>query len=252
MTSSLPILQEAPPPPYEPPEHKPGPLETQLDALWTRARGRVYSLAYWRETLRLLRKFNLRMLNTGEIKIAFPYGQVPDCESCVDICCTGPNAIVSLRLRDVAALVDAGRADHITLDRPVLDKAARRDTTWARREADGSVFHQAFPVLTRDRTGTCMLLDDDRKCGAFPAWPLSCARYPYALDLQAKMVFWAKGCASLTVLPSGEAPPRVRALVRAVVDAYNERVKDIILLHVARKELDELGLLKFLDVEKLR
>jgi Fe-S-cluster containining protein len=233
--TALPILGQ--------PEHVPGPLETALAELWDQARTRVWTVRYARETFALVRRFHLRFLRVGQLRIAVPKGQTPDCEECLEICCTGPNAVVSLRLRDVAALVDAGLADHITLDRP--SPPAAGDVTWARKEADGSIFHQAFPVLTRDATGTCTLLDEDRRCRAFPAWPLSCARYPYALDLQAKTIFWAKGCKSSTVLPAAEAAPCVRALVRAVVDAYNERLKDVILLHVARPELEALGLMRY-------
>jgi hypothetical protein len=238
--TSLPILGEGAP-------HVAGQLERSLADLWGIARTRVDTLSYWRETIALRRRFSLRFLKLGELKVAVPYATTPNCDDCVDLCCTGPNAIVSLRLRDIAALVDAGRESFIVPrsgDPP-------RESTWARREADGSVFHQVFPVLLRDATGTCALLREDRMCGAFPSWPLSCARYPYALDLQLKTVFWAKGCASTTVLPSSEAPLKVRELLRAVVDAYNERVKDAILLYVARRELGELGLLRFLDVSAL-
>jgi Fe-S-cluster containining protein len=238
--TSLPIVGQ--------PAHEPGPVEKALAELWKVAQPRVYSLSHWRETIRLLRRFNVRFLRLGELKVVVPYGQVPDCDNCTEICCTGPNAIVSLRLRDVAALVDKGLEQHITAS---TVRPAARDVTWARKEADGSVFHQAFPVLTRDKTGTCTLLNEDRHCGAYPSWPLSCARYPYALDLESKVIFWAKGCRSTQVLPTSEAPPRVRELVRAVVDAYNERLKDVILLHVARKELEEIGLLKYVDTSKL-
>ena len=228
--------------------HTPGPLEQRLAALWPLARSRLDTLAHFGATLRLRRKFSLRMLRVGELKIKVPALQTPNCDACVDLCCTGPNAIVSLRLRDIAALVDAGFEHAIV---PRGDGAAPPTPTWARREADGSVFHQVFPILARDRTGTCTLLTEDRKCGAFPAWPLSCARYPYALDLQSKVVFWAKGCPTDDLVRVDDAPIRVRALVRAVVDAYNERVKDAVILHLARAELDALGVTRYLDVSKL-
>lgn len=196
------------------------------------------------------------MVRLGELRVVIPAGEVPDCESCVELCCTGPNAIVSLRLRDIAALMDAG-LEHAIVRRD-LDEATRPTGksgtirhTWARREADSSVFHRAFPVLARDRTHTCALLTEDRRCGAWPAWPLSCARYPYALDLQMKVVFWASGCTSKMTLPVGEAPPRVRTLVRAVVDAYNERVKDIITVSLARAELRDIGVLRHIDEAQL-
>lgn len=247
----LPIVDDASRGPYgSPPETErvPGPLETALAELWPVARGRLYRRGYLLRTLALRRRFHLRLLRVGELKVAMPTGQTPDCESCVDLCCTGPNAIVSLRLRDIAALTDAGLERFIASDRPSVDVKA---PTWARREADGSVFHRAFPVLARDATGTCSLLTEERTCGAFPSWPLSCARYPYALDLRAKVVFWAKGCTTTTILPAAAAAPRVRALVRAVVDGYNERVKDAVRLALAREELASLGLLKHVKVDLL-
>jgi Fe-S-cluster containining protein len=245
VTSSLPILVDAPAPR---PVHVPGPLEKSLAELWPVARKRVDTFKYWRETLRLRRRFSVRMLRLRELSVKIPAGKTPDCDSCVDICCTGPNAIVSLRLRDIAALVDAG------LDHAIVPREKRPpppSSSWARREADGSVFHEVFPVLARDERGTCKLLDGDRMCSAFPHWPLSCARYPYALDLQAKVIFYAKGCASSHEVPLVDAPIKVRELVHAVVDAYNERVKDAVLLHVARPELDALGVTKFLDLSGL-
>lgn len=249
--TSLPIISNAP---SAPPVHQPGPTERALADLWPIARARVDSLKHWRETLSLRRRFSLRMLRVGELTVAVPRGQTPDCEQCADICCTGPNAIVSLRLRDIAALTDAGLDRFIVPsdgERAPLDKHQRKRATWARRELDDSVFHRAFPVLARDSTRTCALLTEERMCGAFPAWPLSCARYPYALDLQLKTVFYAKSCTSTQVLPSSEAPLKVRELVRAVVEAYNERVKDAVLVHMAKHELTDLGLAKHVDWSKV-
>jgi hypothetical protein len=237
---ALPIVDNAPS------AYVPGPKEQALQALWPKARARLDTIAYWRETVRLRRRFSLKMLRIDDLKVAIPRGRLPDCESCLDVCCTGPNAVVSLRLRDIAALADAGLDRFVVHERAVLGPQ-RAKATWARREADGSVFHRAFPVLRRDQTGTCALLTEERTCGAFPAWPLSCARYPYALDLQTKHVFWATGCGSMTTVPAMDAPVRVRALLHAVIGAYNERVKDAVLVHVARNELEELDLARHID-----
>ncbi|HEY4221741.1 MAG TPA: YkgJ family cysteine cluster protein, partial [Myxococcota bacterium] len=228
MSTSLPIVDASP-------EHHPGALETKLAQLWPRARARVDTLAFWRETVRLRRRFSLRTLRLKDVKVMVPKLQTPNCEDCTDICCTGSNAIVSLRLRDIAALVDAGLEQHIVARAGEAQPAAK---TWARREADGSIFHDVFPVLARDPTGTCMLLDDERRCGAYPAWPLSCARYPYALDLQSKVVFYAKSCQSTHAVPAVDAPIRVRTLLHAVLAAYNERVRDAVYLYMARPELE--------------
>ena len=240
---SLPILTQA--------THQPGPLEQELEKLWPVARARLFRWRNFGRSVRLRRMFQLRPLRAEQLTLKMPRGQVPDCDACVEICCTGKDAIVSLRLRDIAALVDAGLQEHIAHDRPVLPPRQQKKLGWARREADDSVFHQAFPVLRRDPTGTCTLLTEDRKCGAWPAWPLSCARYPYALDLQNRVVFYAKGCASTQLLPVNEAPFKVRELVLAVVDAYNARVKDVVLVAMAKDELRAMGLLRFLQTEHL-
>lgn len=244
MATALPILQGQTSP-SEPRALEPGPCERALDELWPIARARVWTWRYWRETLHLWRRFHLRPLSLGQLRIAVPSGQVPDCEACTELCCTGDNAVVSLRFRDMARLVDAGLESHIVQERPPA-RRPERERSWARREADASVFGRSFPVLARDATGTCAFLTTERSCGAWPRWPLSCARYPYALDLQRKVIFWARGCGSPVILSPDEAAPRVRALALAVVDAYNERLRDAVLLAVARPELEALGLWRFL------
>ncbi|MCC7071063.1 MAG: hypothetical protein IT383_07065 [Deltaproteobacteria bacterium] len=248
MARALPVVQDGPA--LDDAERDRGPCERALDELWPVARARLWTWRYLRETLRLWRRFHLRALTLGSVRIAVPPGQVPDCDACTEVCCAGDDAVVSLRFRDLARLVDAGLQGHVTHERPA-PRLGDAERSWARREADASVFGRAFPVLTRDQTGTCTLLSSERTCNAWPRWPLSCARYPYALDLRSRVIFWAKGCRSTTVLPASEAPARVRALVRAVVDGYNERLKDAVLLEVARPELAALGLLRFIELSRL-
>ena len=240
---ALPILTQ--------PVHTPGPVETALEALWQAKSEHFYSLKNVGTIFRLRRRFSLKMLRTSDLKVMIPQGQIPDCENCVDLCCTGKDAVVSLRLCDIAVLKDLGREDVMAFARPALSKAETKKQTWARREADDSVFHRAFPILRRDDTGTCVLLNDDRLCSVFQSWPLSCARYPYALDLQSRVIFYAKGCQTHRVGDVGEAPVHVRRLVRAVVDAYNARVRDVVLLAMAKPELAALGLLDHVRVDEL-
>jgi hypothetical protein len=248
--AGLPILQPAPGPDAT---RSVGPLEHALATLWRTERARFFSLGNLATVVRLRRRFSLRMLRAVDLKVAIPRGQVPDCDNCVDLCCTGPDAIVSLRLRDIAALLDRGLGDHITFDRPTPSSPKEKELklTWARREADAAVFARAFPVLARDATGTCRLLTEDRTCGVWPSWPLSCARYPYALDLQAGVVFYAKGCTATRIAPVAEAPVRARALVGAVVESYNARVRDVVLLAMARERLRDLGLLAYVREHEL-
>lgn len=245
MTRALPVLDASPPPAAPPP---PGPKETALRALWPVAVARLRRPRGWLSWARLARRYDLRFLHAHQLAVRIPEGLVPDCASCVDVCCTGENAVVGLRLLDVARLEDAGLARFVVHERPT---GAAQEASWARREADASVFHRVFPVLARDRTGTCGLLTEDRLCGAYPAWPLSCARYPYALDLWNRSIFYAKGCASRELLPYADAAPKIRRLVDAVVQSYNERVKDVVLIHVARRELEEIGLARHLRLGEL-
>lgn len=237
---SLPILDSAP-------VHVPGERERALTALWDHVGREFYRLRNWRNVVRLRRRFSLRPLRVRDVVVKMPRQQLPDCESCLELCCTGPDAVVSLRLRDIAVLADLGRTDLLAWERPPTPPKAG----WARREADGSVFHRAFPILRRDATGTCAALTDERLCGLYPSWPLSCARYPYALDLQLKVVFYAKGCGTPHLTPPADAPLHVRRLVHAVVDAYNARLRDIVLLAMARPALADLGLLEHVRVDEL-
>jgi Fe-S-cluster containining protein len=226
--------------------YEPGTLERALDELWEKARFRLYSPRHLWTWLDLSHRFDLRLIRPQSVKVMVPRGLLPDCESCLELCCTGPNAVVSLRLADIAALEDAGLSHAITHERPSIDD---EDKSWARLENEWSVFSRAFPVLKRDATGTCALLTEDRLCGAYPSWPLSCARYPYAFDALRERVFLAKGCGYHRELSFEDAPGAVRRLVDNAVRAYNERVKDVILLHVALEELHALGLLKHLKLE---
>lgn len=194
----------------------------KLDSLWERARYRHYYPQNWFKLRSLHKRYELDFLRYSDMQIMIPRGRVPDCENCLEICCTGPHSIVSLRLRDIAALIDAGLESHIT------------------QGGEG-------PVLTQDKTKTCTLLTKDRLCGAYPAWPISCARYPYAVDARNKVVFYAKGCRSHEQLSFHEANPRTRNLVQAAIDSYNERIKDILLMNFAQQELREIGLMTHIE-----
>ena len=156
--------------------------------------------------------------------------------------------MVSLRLTDIAALVDRGLTAHIETARP--PKADPKDATVARLEADGSLFHEVFPVLRRDATMTCTLLGDDRRCRAYPDWPLSCARYPYALDALSGRVFLAEGCRSHRRIHLDDAPDAARRLIDAAIAGYNQRIKDVLLLHMELDALHALGLTRFLRLPK--
>lgn len=220
-----------------------GPVTRAIEELTRGARARLARPKNFFTWLSLARRFELRAIRPLEVKVKVPAGTLPDCAACTDVCCTGPNAIVSLRLRDIARLMDRGLAHHVVHDRPATTTGA---STWARYEHETSVFARMFPVLSRDATGTCRLLDEDLQCTAWPDWPLSCARYPYALDALRKEVFLAKGCRSHRMVTLDDPPRSVVKLVDAAVESYNARITDVILLHTALEELASLGLVQHL------
>lgn len=227
-------------------------LTSELQNLWNKSRYKLYHPRNWRTYFFLRRHYDLRILRPKDVSVAEPHGLAPDCDNCAFVCCTGINSEISLRLLDIAKLIDSGLQDFITHDRikPISLRTSTNSTSPARENLLNSTFGQLFPVLKRDKYGSCKLLKPDLKCGAWPNWPLSCARYPYALSVQNRAVFYAKGCRSIKVLPYGLASTKAKALVHAALEGYNERIRDIILLHVAKKELENLGLLKYLKMEK--
>lgn len=224
---------------------RPGPLEQALRGLWTRrVRARLLHPRHWLDLVHLRRHYDPVELRAGELQRDFPVGRLPDCENCEDGCCTGPSRVVLLRLVDVAALVDAGLQDMISQDKPAF---ARREL--ARSPALADMLHsdawQQLPVLRQDATRTCMMLTADGRCGAHPFWPLSCARFPYSVDVWNQRVFYAASCRSAVQDVSRPGRRRETQLVDAAVDAYNQRLRDAVLMRVARAELTELGLDRF-------
>lgn len=240
--SSLPMFKSKTEAPSQ--RRPPGALEAALVALWDDVWARRYSLRFLWARLILSPRYNLRFFKPGDFSIRTPFRVASDCEECLEVCCAGDNAIVSLRLLDIARLCDEGLSAHIAKERP----DERTAVTPAKWEADNSIYHQIFPVLTRDKTGTCSLLTEDRKCGVWPNWPLSCERYPFALDVQRREIFWAAGCRSKKSIPFELAGPYQKKRIEAAVAGYNERIKDLILLQVAKKELRDLGITKHLNL----
>lgn len=226
-------------------------IASQLADLWEQTSRRAKNPRNWIKRWRLSHQFDLDFLRLSEMHIAIPKGKVSNCTACEEICCTGPKAIIHLRLRDIAVLLDQGLAENIETARKP-DEQYLVTKSDAEKEFDESLFAQVFPTLTRDDNGTCKLLSDKLACSVYPHWPLSCARYPFAVDATNKVIFYAKGCNSYEILPPQEPGTRFGYLVNAAVESYNERVKDIFFLAFAFQELKELGLTQYLDTIRLQ
>ena len=97
-----------------------GPRTEALDNLWQRYRSkwrRLLSKNAIRE-LQLRASFDVDLLSHRSIINRTPPGTIPDCPACTNICCAGLENIVSLRLSDVARLVDIARTDLMSKKKP--------------------------------------------------------------------------------------------------------------------------------------
>jgi hypothetical protein len=225
------------------------PTLAALDALWSHYANRwsrLFSPGAVTE-LMLRASFDLETLSVERIANRVPRGTIPDCPSCQDVCCAGEENVVSLRLRDVAVLIDIGRTDLMTRQKPRFGDAMLASRP-ALRELVASELFQTLPVLRQvGPERRCAALDEALSCTLHPDWPLSCERFPYSLSAVRREVVWGKRCASKHQRPEHAA--RGDAMFRAAVAVYNERVRDAVLLAHARPALDRLGIGAFLLTE---
>jgi Fe-S-cluster containining protein len=223
-----------------------GPTLARLDELWGRYRSnwrRLFSRRAVAE-LTLRASFDLDLLAPERIARRIPKGQVPDCPNCQDVCCAGIENVVSLRLRDIAVLIDIDRTDLISTKKPRFPRSmlASRPVL---QELVASELFQTLPVMKQvGEMRICAALTDDLRCSIHPSWPLSCERFPYSLSAIRKEVVWGRRCQSRREAPDHE--PRAAQMFRASIETFNERVRDAVLLHHARAELEELGIGRFL------
>ncbi len=241
MSRYLTIVQETQRPPA------PLPTVAALEALWGEVSRRPLWAppTFWR-WVALRRRTKLQLIDPRRVAIAVPPGKVNDCQSCTDICCVGPRSTVLLRLRDIATLMDVRREDLIAVKKPSFSDEELRNRPALSRQVQSSAW-QTFPVLRQDSMSACSALTKDGKCSLYPHWPLSCARFPYSLHADDLEVFYSRRCDAFHIRNDREADGRVHAMGLAAVAAYNERIKDLVLLAYAHPALERLGLLRFLS-----
>lgn len=221
------------------------PLTEELERLWDEvAAAPRFGGSRWRY-LALRRHLRLRLIAPEQVRIVGPPGKINDCTACTDICCVGPRSAVLLRFKDITTLIDIGRPDLISQQKPRFSPADLAKRPALRRHV-GSASWQVFPVLKQDSMGACAALTREGRCGVYPNWPLSCARFPYALHTDMRDVFFSRRCDSFWVRPDAGLP--VGEMACAAVTAYNERIKDLVLLEYAPERLAALGLTAYLDM----
>jgi Fe-S-cluster containining protein len=219
-----------------------GPIQDGLDALWSRYRNkwrRLFSLKMIAE-LEMRASFDVDTLSAWRIANRVPKGTVPDCPRCPDVCCAGLENVVSLRLTDVALLMDIDRTDLMARKKPNFPGYMLRSRP-ALAELVDSELWRSLPVMKQvGKDRICAALSPDVKCSIHPAWPSSCERFPYTLAAMRNEVIWGKRC------PVDKKGPqyveRSQELFKATLHAYNLRIMDAVLLTHARKELEALGI----------
>ncbi len=225
------------------------PTVAALDALWREISATPFYAPpnLWRY-LKLRWRVRLCMVDPARIVVLAPPGKVNDCRSCTELCCVGRHGTVTLRLRDIATLLDIGRTDLITAQKPAFAKTELAGRPALRLQLASRAW-TLFPVLARQGPlDACAALTPEGRCDLHPHWPLSCARFPYALHADEKEVFYSQRCDAYWIRPDAEA--HVQSMVTAAVDCYNERVKDLVLLAYARERLAELELLDHLQLSR--
>lgn len=217
----------------------PGPVRRELDALWNRYRSRWRRLLHRPvQELALRASFDVNEVSLRRYANRVPKGTIPDCPSCTNLCCAGLENLVSLRLTDVATLLDLDRPDLMTKKKPRFSPRMmeRRPALF---ELMGSELWRTLPVMRQvGPERRCAALTDDDRCSIHPHWPLSCDRFPYTM-VGGRKVVWGTRCPSRQQDIDFER--RRHQMFARAIDVYNERIKDAVLLHHARDELEALG-----------
>jgi len=224
-----------------PPSH--GPLVQALDDLWqqyAQSWKRLLSAGMLKELV-LRASFNPEPIPAWKVANTIPKGTIPDCPTCTNICCAGLENVVSLRLRDIAMLIDLGRTDLMTKLKPNFPAWMLQDRPLL-KELVASELWRALPVMRQvGSLQTCAALNlNTLQCDLHPHWPTTCERFPYTLNVAQRQVNWGTRCPSKHQSPTHLQ--RSESMFRASIEAYNHRVRDAVLLAHARPMLAEMGL----------
>jgi Fe-S-cluster containining protein len=206
-------------------------------------RRRALSLRALPRNLRMARRVRLAALRPEQVRLDATDVRVPDCVRCEDNCCRGPGTGVALRLSDIARLLDAGLGEAIDPDARWTDEDYARDPALRQLEALDS--QRRFPKLRRDETGRCVFLDDEQRCAVHAIRPLVCRAFPYRLAPELDRVHFSNRCASWR--DDGEERERDE-MTAAVLEMYNAKVRDLVVLEHGRRELDALGIGRYLPI----
>lgn len=223
-------------------------LLDELEGLWSQVSVRPVLLSRrWRRQLKLQRMMRTDFISGSQIKPITSPRRINECAECLDTCCVGKKSTVLLHLCDIASLIDDGRTELMTHDKPTFsaDETARSP---ALERHVSSVAWKVFPILKQNSFYACSALDDAGRCTLYPKWPLSCERFPVALNFDAESLFLSQRCSSTRVIETDAEQDRLEEMESGALAAYNERIKDFMLLTHAKETLQHLGITKYLNL----
>jgi Fe-S-cluster containining protein len=210
-----------------------GARERALADSTDRAHSALQSPAQLATRWRIEKRFALHVPVDDDVVVDAPARTAPACETCADPCCARANAIVSLRLTDVARLVDNGLARALVEPRALLARfPALANEIAGLGERDS--FSRAFVLDKRD-DGTCVFFERG-KCTIHDVKPLVCRAFPFQLDETRARVRWASSCESKRAGRNDDT----RAGVSAAIASYRAKVNDVVTRAFAHDDVADL------------
>lgn len=221
--------------------------QAKVAALWQEvSSNKLFKWQNFWQDLWLLSKYDLRLIDKTQLQLNFDTELLPDCQKCSQNCCHGAENTVSLRLIDIARLLDAGLEEAINLD----NQSFKKDAYFKEHRNDfrhlNSDSWNLFPVLRRVNN-ICPYLDTKKRCTIYEHRPLTCRRFPYVIAENKKNLLFSKKCHQ-TKKEGNQESTAQKILLNSAVDSYNEKIKDLILIYYAREELQKIDLAKWLNV----
>ena len=144
-------------------------ITTQLEKLWHIVKKvHLSSLFSFFTTRKIRRLMNLREYSLSDFAIDKSALKIPACSSCHEICCHSAHNKVSLRIIDIAMLIDIKRTDLINMkheqEEVIISKRPNFSLT---RETIG---WKLFPTLKQflGNNQLCMALTPQLTCGLHP------------------------------------------------------------------------------------
>ncbi len=198
-----------------------------LESVWVgRVRRRALRLRNIGRNLRLWRRFRLHPLRRESLDLRVSAGQIPDCAACEELCCIGPRNTISLRLEDLARLLDADLEWAISRHKPIYSRELLQKYP-SLREIERLTTYRCFPVLRQRADGSCVFLTRRGRCAIYAIRPLRCRRFPYRLDAELKAIVYSSACKSFR---RDGTPWEVEAMAEAVTQNYNAKIRDLLML----------------------